>query len=150
MTYAKLINDTQIETAPKNKGAWVNYDKNTELLSADGYLPVVVIEESTAEKPIVKYREVNGQIEQYAEAAPVPSVPEPTEEQQEMQVRAARNSLLDLCDWTQLPDAPLTAEKKQAWAEYRQALRDVPEQAGFPENVVWPSTPSVEASDVSV
>ena len=147
--YAKLISNTQIETAPKNKGAWVNYDKNTELLEADGYLPVVVIEEATADRPVVKYREVNGQIEQYAEAAPVPSVPEPTEEQQEMQVRAARNSLLDLCDWTQLPDAPLTAEQKQEWAEYRQALRDVPEQAGFPENVVWPSTPEAEAADVS-
>lgn len=148
--YAKLISDTQIQKAPKNKGAWVNYDRNTELLEADGYLPVVVIEEPTAEKPIVKYREVNGQIEQYAVAVPVPSVPEPTAEQQEMQVRAQRNSLLSLSDWTQLADAPLTAEKKQAWAEYRQALRDVPEQAGFPEAVVWPSTPETEAADVSV
>ena len=148
--YAKLINENQIETAPKNKGSWVNFDKNTELLSADGYLPVIVIEEPTAEKPVIKYREVNGQIEQYAEAAPVPSVPEPTEEQQEMQVRAARNSLLDLCDWTQLPDAPLTAEQKQEWAEYRQALRDVPEQAGFPDAVIWPSIPETEASNVSV
>lgn len=139
--YAKMINEGQIERAPKNKGAWVNYDRNTELLSADGYLPVVVIEEPTAEKPIVKYREVNGQIEQYAEAAPVPSVPEPTEEQQEMQIRAQRNLLLTQCDWTQLPDAPLTTEQKQEWAEYRQALRDVPEQAGFPENVAWPLVP---------
>lgn len=139
--YAKLINEGQIERAPKNKGAWVNYDRNTELLSADGYLPVVVIEETTAEKPIVKYRQINGQIEQYAETAPVPSVPEPTEEQQEMQIRAQRNSLLTLCDWTQLPDAPLTTEQKQEWAEYRQALRDVSEQAGFPENVAWPLVP---------
>ncbi len=150
MIYAKLINDTQIETAPKNKGAWVNYDKNTELLETDGYLPVIVIEETTAERPIVKYREVNGQIEQYAEIAPIPAVPELTEEQQKMQVRAQRNSLLTLCDWTQLPDAPLTAEQKQEWAEYRQALRDVPEQAGFPDAVVWPSTPSAEVSNVSV
>lgn len=139
--YAKMINEGQIERAPKNKGAWVNYDRNTELLSADGYLPVVVIEEPTAEKPIVKYREVNGQIEQYVEAAPVPAVPEPTEEQQEMQIRAQRNLLLTQCDWTQLPDAPLTTEQKQEWAEYRQALRDVPEQAGFPENVAWPLVP---------
>lgn len=139
--YAKMINEGQIERAPKNKGSWVNFDKNTELLSADGYLPVIVIEEPTAEKPVIKYREVNGQIEQYAEAAPVPSVPEPTEEQQEMQVRAARNSLLDLCDWTQLPDAPLTDGEKQEWAEYRQALRDVPEQTGFPFDIAWPLVP---------
>ena len=139
--YAKMINEGQIERAPKNKGSWVNFDKNIILMQADGYLPVVVIEEPTAEKPIVKYREVNGQIEQYAEAAPVPAVPEPTSEQQKMQIRAQRNLLLTQCDWTQLPDAPLTAEQKQAWAEYRQALRDVPEQAGFPENVAWPLVP---------
>ena len=147
--YAKFINNDLIEIAPKNKGAVSNYDKAVNLLTADGYLPVVVIEEPTTEKPVIKYREVNGQIEQYAEAAPVPSVPEPTTEEQEIQVRAQRNSLLDLCDWTQLPDAPLTAEQKQAWAEYRQALRDVPEQTGFPENVVWPSTPETEASNAS-
>ena len=139
--YAKMINEGQIERAPKNKGSWVNFDKNIILMQADGYLPVVVIEEPTAEKPIVKYREVNWQIEQYAEAAPVAAVPEPTSEQQEMQIRAQRNLLLTQCDWTQLPDAPLTAEQKQAWAEYRQALRDVPEQAGFPENVAWPLVP---------
>ena len=149
MKYAKLINENQIETAPKNKGAWINYDKNAELLEADGYLPVIVIEETTAEKPIVKYREINGQIEQYAEAAPVSNVAEPTTEQLEMQIRAQRNSLLTLCDWTQLPDAPLTAEQKQEWAEYRQALRDVPEQTGFPDAVIWPSTPSAEASNAS-
>lgn len=139
--YAKMINEGQIERAPKNKGSWVNFDKNIILMQADGYLPVVVIEEPTAEKPIVKYREINGQIEQYAEAAPVSNVAEPTAEQQEMQIRAQRNSLLTLCDWTQLPDAPLTTEQKQEWAEYRQALRDVPEQAGFPENVAWPLVP---------
>lgn len=150
MIYAKLINENQIETAPKNKGGWVNFDQNTELLSADGYLPVVVIEEPAAEKPIIKYRQINGRIEQYAEAAPVPVIPEPTIEQQERQVRAQRNSLLTLCDWTQLSDAPLTTEQKQEWAEYRQALRDIPEQTGFPDAVVWPSAPETEAADVSV
>lgn len=139
--YAKFINNDLIEIAPKNKGAVSNYDKAVNLLTADGYLPVVVIEEPTAEKPLVKYREINGQIEQYAEIAPIPAVPELTEEQQKMQVRAQRNSLLTLCDWTQLPDAPLTAEQKQEWAEYRQALRDIPEQAGFPDAVVWPTMP---------
>lgn len=150
MIYAKLINENQIETAPKNKGVWVNFDQNTELLSADGYLPVAVIEEPTAEKPIIKYRQINGQIEQYAEAAPVSVIPEPTIEQQERQVRAQRNSLLTLCDWTQLADAPLTTEQKQEWVEYRQALRDIPEQTGFPDAVVWPSAPETEAADVSV
>lgn len=52
--------------------------------------------------------------------------------------RAERNARLTACDWTQMPDAPLTPEAKATWAAYRQALRDVPEQAGFPVEVVWP------------
>ena len=37
--------------------------------------------------------------------------------------------------------AALTPEQQQAWADYRQALLDIPEQAGFPHDVVWPSEP---------
>ena len=37
--------------------------------------------------------------------------------------------------------AALTAEQQQAWADYRQALLDVPQQAGFPHNVTWPTKP---------
>ena len=37
-----------------------------------------------------------------------------------------RNSKLRDSDWTQIPDSPLTAEKKAEWATYRQALRDIP------------------------
>jgi hypothetical protein len=53
-------------------------------------------------------------------------------------VRSERNAKLSACDWTQLPDAPVN---KDAWAEYRQNLRDVTQQAGFPWNVVWPQPP---------
>ena len=53
-------------------------------------------------------------------------------------VRADRNNRLAQCDWTQLPDAPVDAA---AWAAYRQELRDVPTQAGFPSTVVWPVQP---------
>lgn len=50
-----------------------------------------------------------------------------------------RARLLNESDWTQLPDVPL--ETKSAWADYRQALRDITEQPGFPKNVVWPEKP---------
>lgn len=53
-------------------------------------------------------------------------------------VRLERDERLRRCDWTQLADAPLDASQKVAWADYRQALRDVPQQAGFPEVVEWP------------
>lgn len=54
-------------------------------------------------------------------------------------VRAQRNRLLAECDWTQLSDSPVD---KQAWANYRQALRDISAQAGFPWAVEWPHDPN--------
>jgi hypothetical protein len=56
----------------------------------------------------------------------------------EAEVRQQRNELLSTCDWTQLPDSPADHE---AWATYRQELRDVTAQEGFPWDVVWPETP---------
>ena len=58
--------------------------------------------------------------------------------EQAKSVRDQRDRLLSESDWTQVADAPVD---KQAWAIYRQALRDVPEQAGFPWNVEWPQKP---------
>lgn len=57
-------------------------------------------------------------------------------------IRIKRRPLLRQSDWTQGPDAPLTAEQKAAWATYRQALRDITTQSGFPLNVIWPTEPS--------
>lgn len=56
----------------------------------------------------------------------------------ESDVRNQRDYLLSACDWTQLPDAPVD---QTAWAFYRQCLRDIPDQEGFPTNVVWPKKP---------
>ena len=53
-------------------------------------------------------------------------------------IRAERNKLLVESDWTQLPDAPVDAA---AWATYRQALRDVTDQAN-PFAIIWPQGPS--------
>lgn len=52
-----------------------------------------------------------------------------------------RQKLLVASDWTQLPNGPFTAEKQAAWATYRQALRDITDQAGYPLNVEWPTAP---------
>jgi hypothetical protein len=52
--------------------------------------------------------------------------------------RNVRTSLLAKSDWTQLADSPVD---KAAWAIYRQALRNVPTQSGFPWTIVWPETP---------
>jgi hypothetical protein len=51
-------------------------------------------------------------------------------------IRAERNRLLTESDWTQVLDAPVNQAE---WAAYRQALRDVTVQPGFPLNVEWPT-----------
>jgi len=55
------------------------------------------------------------------------------------QARAKRQQLLVECDWSQLPD--VKQELREAYAGYRQALRDIPEQAGFPHDIEWPVKP---------
>jgi hypothetical protein len=57
-------------------------------------------------------------------------------------VVAQRNALLANSDWTQLADVPLTAEMKAQWETYRQQLRDLTDQAGFPDQINWSGTPS--------
>lgn len=49
-----------------------------------------------------------------------------------------RAQLLAASDWTQLPDVD-----KPEWREYRQQLRDLTKQDGFPDRVVWPKPPEV-------
>jgi hypothetical protein len=53
-------------------------------------------------------------------------------------IRAYRDRLLAASDWTQVADAPVD---QTVWAAYRQALRDIPQQEGFPHNVAWPVKP---------
>ena len=60
------------------------------------------------------------------------------DEEQAKRIRADRNTRLNDSDWSQIGDS--TADKA-AWATYRQALRDVPTQAGFPWTITWPETP---------
>lgn len=53
-------------------------------------------------------------------------------------VRVERDQKLVDTDWTQVADAPVN---KTAWATYRQALRDISKQSGFPWNITWPAKP---------
>lgn len=76
------------------------------------------------------YREL---LEQGIEIAPYVE-PAPTADQ----VRSKRNALLTASDWTQVADAPVDQE---AWATYRQELRDIPQQEGFPVDINWPAEP---------
>lgn len=58
------------------------------------------------------------------------------------QIKYQRNLYLQQSDWTQLPDTTLTEEKKQEWQNYRQALRDIPQNFQNPDDVVY-ARPSI-------
>jgi len=58
--------------------------------------------------------------------------------EQAANVRKQRTEMLNDCDWTQIADS--TADKA-VWATYRQALRDISSQTGFPWSINWPTQP---------
>lgn len=64
----------------------------------------------------------------------------PTREQLSFHAKIKRDTLLNNTDWTQLPDVP--EETKQKWSVYRQALRDITKQEGYPNTVTWPTEPT--------
>ena len=65
---------------------------------------------------------------------------QPTSSEYESGMRYDRNRLLAESDWTQMPDAPLTAEQKQAWQTYRKELRDLPATVDI-NNIIYPTKP---------
>jgi len=58
--------------------------------------------------------------------------------EQAKSIRNSRTVMLKDSDWTQLADSTVD---KEAWATYRQALRDITAQAGFPWTITWPDAP---------
>lgn len=89
------------------------------------------------------YREKRGEDLSWS----IEKIPELTQEekraQAESQVRVKRDALISHTDYLLTPDYPITPEDLLAVKEYRTALRDVPQQDGFPFDVVWPELPSV-------
>lgn len=63
-----------------------------------------------------------------------------TNETEWRNVRQKRDTKLRDSDWTQIPDSALAAQKKQEWATFRQALRDITNQPD-PFNISWPAKP---------
>lgn len=74
----------------------------------------------------------------YYEAVPVP---EPTEEELASIVRGNRDSKLSETDYLVIPDYPISEDNLAEVKVYRQALRDITEQTGFPKYVSWPDVP---------
>lgn len=82
----------------------------------------------------------------YYEAVPVPEL---TEEELARNVRSTRDAKLSETDYLVIPDYPISEENLEEVKTYRQALRDITEQAGFPKDVIWPDLPKLlcERSD---
>ena len=80
---------------------------------------------------------------EYGSVAEYIPPPPPSDEELAAQARTKRNQFLADSDWTQLPDArnAMGTDKAAEWDTYRQALRDITEQAGFPREIEWPTKP---------
>ena len=105
-------------------------------------------ENNTAPNTYAKYTEAaawcnanNAMIEDKGDYYEVVAIPAPTTEELAAQARSQRDALIAATDYLMATDYPLTDEKRQELTVYRQALRDVPEQPGFPTEIVWPTKP---------
>lgn len=56
-------------------------------------------------------------------------------------LREKRNAELKASDWSVVADTPLNEQAKERWIQYRQALRDVPQNIESEDDIVWPSAP---------
>lgn len=115
-------------------GYWQTTGNLTEEILAT-YPPNTV---EVALKPGLDYQYLNGGWVYVAPAEPAPSPDD---------IRAMRDGLLAATDWVVTKAVEQNAvdglgiQVPLVWADYRQALRDVPQQAGFPDNVIWPTAP---------
>ena len=63
------------------------------------------------------------------------------EESKAVNIRQTRDAKLALSDWIVVKSAEAGTAVPSDWVTYRQALRDVPAQAGFPNSITWPESP---------
>ncbi|MGM3173728.1 tail fiber assembly protein [Dickeya lacustris] len=97
----------------------INDDYYQKLLNDQALGNVIVFDESTRQ--------------------PIAVTPAPISDVELAQaMRHQRDNLLAASDWTQVADAPVD---KLAWRAYRELLRQVPDQAGFPQDIHWPTLP---------
>ena len=122
-----------------------SYDQLTvEVMEAIGVDPVLEGPQAEPTRYQVAYRdgvqEIGGQwFTKYSVADMDNEAKAATDAAQATSVRQQRDDKLSKCDWTQVADAPVD---KAAWATYRQALRDLPKEAGFPWDMTWPTAPT--------
>ena len=83
-------------------------------------------------KPYTQAEETERDAEEAAVVAAAPA-------KKRAKIRAKRDGLLAETDWTRLDD--VKASDKVKYLQYRQDLKNIPQQAGFPDSVIWPDAP---------
>lgn len=86
-------------------------------------------------------------IQQVAGGYQIIQNPEPDASEIAMRVRAKRDRLITETDYYLMPDYPANPQNLEELKVYRQALRDLPVQEGFPRNVRWPAVPKFLRKD---
>ena len=109
-----------------------------------GWIPFTCDSEDTGAQFDVA--ELHARLDADPDTAPyIPPTQAELDELAARKVRGQRNLILSF-EFDPLISNPLrwgdlTAEQQQAWADYRRALLDIPQQAGFPQDVIWPKSP---------
>lgn len=81
------------------------------------------------------------------EGRPMAVDPPPLSDHQLLErMRFTRDERLSACDYLMMPDYPIDADLRAAWASYRQALRDMPETTTDITNIIWPEPPATDMS----
>lgn len=122
---------------PPQAAEWCN-NNNACIVELESITKTVTV---TSEFPDETGKRESHEEEKTFRVFEIQKVPDPTEEEIAESVRARRDSLIAETDYLMASDYPLEDDKKEELKVYRQALRDVPEQEGFPTEVVWPTKP---------
>lgn len=125
-----------------------SYDQLTpEVMEALGVDPVLEGPQATTTRYQTAFRDGVEQIDgqwftKYSVADMDADAQAAKDAEQSKSIRDQRNTKLSESDWTQVADAPVD---KAVWATYRQELRDISKQAGFPWDITWPIDPTGSA-----
>lgn len=109
---------------------------NAHQLDASGVIINTIVVDSLDVFPNLIEASVGGSIGDTWNGTTIVEKPRDAEAEK-VSVRNQRDLLLAATDWTQCAD--ISQATKDKWAPYRKALRDVPQQAGFPFDVIWPT-----------
>lgn len=107
------------------------------------YPPEAVVWCSAGGEAYIKEIEPKGNVRRFQIVKP----PEPTYEELATKVRAERNMKITETDYYMMPDYPSDPNNLEEMKVYRQALRDITKQEGFPSKFTWPDVPKLLCED---